>query len=183
MLLVKHKECEKIVKITGFTLIEMMVVIAISSIVLLIAVPSFRDIVQRNRFEASENGFIQMLKNARNESVKRNTGVRLSPLAASPPASNEWGEGVRVWVDNDNDDSYDVGEEILEIEPFSGVQIDANPNFTSMIFRPNGRVEKLSGAVTYTFNICVEGRSEGATVVLSVSSSILNNSVKNDCSV
>jgi len=67
----------------GFTLIELMITIAIFSITLTFGVSSYRAWVQnsqiRNAAESIQNG----IQRARGEAVKRNTNVEFSLLAAS----------------------------------------------------------------------------------------------------
>lgn len=61
----------------GFTLIELMVAIAILAIVIAIAAPSFNRTVQSNRAAVMSNELVGALQTARSEALKRRTNVTL----------------------------------------------------------------------------------------------------------
>lgn len=89
----------------GFTLIELMVVIALVAILVSLAAPSFQDFVIRNRSAAMANDFVGTVLRARNEAVSRNTCVVVcrSTFANNPPqcaAGTDWQPGWVVFVDN-----------------------------------------------------------------------------------
>jgi len=64
----------------GFTLIELMVTIAIAAILLAVVVPSFSDLLARRRLEGMANELSADLQYARTEAVSRRLPVRLSTL-------------------------------------------------------------------------------------------------------
>lgn len=64
----------------GFTLIELMVTIAIAAILLAVVVPSLSDLLARRRLEGMANELSADLQYARTESVSRRLPVRLSTL-------------------------------------------------------------------------------------------------------
>jgi len=100
----------------GFTLIELMVTIAILGIVLSVGVPSYRGIVMDNRMASQANLFATSIKLARSNAVKfqRNATVCSSTnFDATVPtcaASNDWSTGWIVWVDKDRDSTPDANE-------------------------------------------------------------------------
>jgi type IV fimbrial biogenesis protein FimT len=89
----------------GFTLIELMVAVVIVAILGIVAVPSFRDFIIRNRTTAVTNEFVSSVLRARNEAVSRNTCTticRSEDTTAVSPASptcvgsgTAWGTG---WI-------------------------------------------------------------------------------------
>jgi len=56
----------------GFTIIELMVTIAIAAILLTIAAPSFQQLIKSNQVAAQNNELIAMIHLARSEAVRRN---------------------------------------------------------------------------------------------------------------
>jgi type IV fimbrial biogenesis protein FimT len=62
----------------GFTLIELMVVVALASVILALAIPSFTGMLARKRMEGAALEFGTDVQYTRSEAVARNTEVRLA---------------------------------------------------------------------------------------------------------
>ena len=82
----------------GFTLIELMVVIAIVAILAKIAAPSFSDMMRKNRLSAASSALQVSLNLARSEAVKRGSDA-LVTVAANTTAG-DWANGWTVFVDS-----------------------------------------------------------------------------------
>lgn len=67
----------------GFTLVEMMVAIAVAAILLVIAVPSFTNAINSNRLKTTANALIGSLKTARIAAVQRNAPVQFCSNSAT----------------------------------------------------------------------------------------------------
>jgi type IV fimbrial biogenesis protein FimT len=61
----------------GFTLVELMTVVLVASVLLAIAAPSFRGMLDRRRIEGRANELLTDLQYARSEAVARNRNVEL----------------------------------------------------------------------------------------------------------
>lgn len=88
----------------GFTLIELMVVIAVAAVLLAIAVPSFRSLTQINRAAGEVNALSNDLQFARAEAIKEGLPVSIcvSTNGTSCASSNTWQSGWIVFSDNTN---------------------------------------------------------------------------------
>jgi type IV fimbrial biogenesis protein FimT len=75
----------------GFTIMELMTVVAIVAILASFALPSFRDLVQRSRLKTAASDFHTSLTFARSEAIKRNGTVSVVPADAS-----DWSRGWSV---------------------------------------------------------------------------------------
>jgi type IV fimbrial biogenesis protein FimT len=62
----------------GFTLIELIVTIAVLAIILAIAVPSFQDFFERGRLKGASDGIVALVSTARGEAVKSGRNVTVS---------------------------------------------------------------------------------------------------------
>ena len=60
----------------GFTLVELMITVAVAAVLVMIAVPSFNNIINANRLSTAANGIVGALNVARMEAIKRNAGTQ-----------------------------------------------------------------------------------------------------------
>lgn len=64
---------------SGFTLIELMVVLALVAIVAFVALPGFNSLIDNNRQSTATNSMIGMLNYARSEAVRRGAVTEIAP--------------------------------------------------------------------------------------------------------
>ena len=75
----------------GFTLIEMLVVVALMGIFVAIAAPSFAGLIRSNRVQAAADELVGVLQYARGEAVTRGVTVTLTATDA-----NAWNAGFTL---------------------------------------------------------------------------------------
>lgn len=96
----------------GFTLIELIVTMAIAAIVLTIAVPSFLTTIQNSRLSTQINDLAADISLARSEAIKRGVRVGLcssaNPSAATPVCSSadNWSTGWVIYADDDGSGTF-----------------------------------------------------------------------------
>lgn len=93
----------------AFTLVELMVALAIASILLGIGVPFTRDLVQAQKITAAANDFFASMHLARAEAMRRGTRVDMVPL----DGAGDWAKGWVIFVDANNNLRPDAGEETI----------------------------------------------------------------------
>lgn len=90
-------------RVSGFTLVEMMVVVAILVILASIALPSFGPMIANNRIVANTNDLVADLALARSEAAKRGGTTVVTVCASSDGSScsgsTDWSAGRLVFVD------------------------------------------------------------------------------------
>ena len=97
----------------GFTLIELMVTIAVMVILMSVAVPSFVSFRRNSELRGTANSFLAAMSAARAEAMKRGVKVYVVPLADN---STDWTTGWRVYADVDWDGAYTAGTDVLITE-------------------------------------------------------------------
>jgi type IV fimbrial biogenesis protein FimT len=87
---------------SGFTLIELMVVIALIAVLSAVAVPSMQKMLKTNRVQTEASSFVSDLMLARTEAVKRgqNVSVCVSSDGATCLGSNTWQSGWILFSDS-----------------------------------------------------------------------------------
>jgi type IV fimbrial biogenesis protein FimT len=96
----------------GFTLIELMVVMAIAAILISLAAPSFARLIRSTSVASDVNTFLADLRFARNEAIKRGTVIVMcksdDPEAATPSCSTgaDWKSGWIIFADDNNSGTY-----------------------------------------------------------------------------
>ncbi|OOG36933.1 hypothetical protein B0B52_19125 [Polaromonas sp. A23] len=81
----------------GFTMVELMVVIAIVGVLVALAAPSFTELMRRNRLSAAASALQVSLSLARSEAVKRGSDARVT--VAANTTAGAWTNGWTVFVD------------------------------------------------------------------------------------
>ncbi|WP_237068694.1 GspH/FimT family pseudopilin [Microbulbifer guangxiensis] len=136
---------------SGFTLVELMMVVAILAIVMSIGVPSFNSMIKNNRLSAASNDIAGALHYARSEAVRRGRNVQVEAL------DNNLANGLRVWFDENNDGGFDAGEElrVVRLPAASGLVIKGQVDSTTktdidMSYSPRGAVNGAGNVMEVT---------------------------------
>ena len=135
---------------SGFTLIELMVTLAVAAIVLSVGVPSFRGVIMDNRLVSQANLVVTSVKLARSAAVRyqRNATVCASANYDAPvptcSTSTDWSNGWIVWVDKDRDAATDANEIISVFGPINSSSTLSSA--TASGFTYDGRGFALTGA-------------------------------------
>ncbi|MDH5445374.1 MAG: GspH/FimT family pseudopilin [Gammaproteobacteria bacterium] len=96
----------------GFTLIELMIAMAVLAIVAGFGVPKLSALIQNNRLIAEINLFSAELQYARSEAIRRTGDVVVSPN------ENNWSKGLTIYIDQNGNGSFDNGTDTpLRITP------------------------------------------------------------------
>ncbi len=153
----------------GLTLLELLIGLAIATILLTIAIPSFNDMLNRNHVASSVNGFISSLHFARSEAVSREMWVTLCPSrdgASCVPDYTSWNKGYIVFVNKDKDRDRDAGESILAVyqDVSDQVTVQTSSDHRNVItYRPSGRAWGYNTTVRFCLP---ESSSHNRTIII-----------------
>jgi len=133
----------------GFTLIELMVVIAVLAITVMVAVPSMRGLIHRNQLRTETSRLLSAINLTRSEAISRNAVVSLCPSAFSTDGiavcSRSYSDGWIVFTNADRDRVVDKDvDEILRV--FKGLptgysltnKAGTRDAFEVISYRPDG---------------------------------------------
>ena len=147
----------------GFTLIELMIAVAVLAILIMVAAPAFRDAMMNVRMSANVNDLMADLALARSEAVKRGVPVRLCRSTAGVncdggAGNGNWDVGWIVFVDDNDNETRNGTELVLRARPAvqTGTTVILVPGDRDLPFRPSG-VTNVSAATNPTFTMC-DGR-------------------------
>ncbi len=153
----------------GFTLIELMIAIALVAILLATAVPALDDFTNDARQTGAINDFVSAIHLARNTAITTNSRVVMCPSASGANCEvTTWDSGWIVFGDLNNNASVDVGETIVSASgTVDGLSIRSGEFPVVLMYRPNGRAmtNSLTGN-SGEFSVCDFRGDEHAKVIL-----------------
>ena len=150
----------------GFTLVELLVTLAIGMILLAIAVPGYAFLINASRLTAVTNDLVSALHLARSEAIKRGMRVTIcktSNATAATPACDtaaSWQQGWLVFADGGTRGMIDSDDTLLRVQGHAApvVTITAGINYGSYIsYLSSGGSRGSGGLANGTIRICVAG--------------------------
>ncbi|MBL4909758.1 MAG: GspH/FimT family pseudopilin [Alteromonadaceae bacterium] len=102
---------------SGFTLIELMITIALLSIIIMIALPNLNNFTTKLRVDNEISELNRLLLIARNNAINEGVTVTLCPLVANTCSSN-WQNELTVFIDRTTSQvpKLDAGERIIKVK-------------------------------------------------------------------
>lgn len=156
----------------GFTLVELLVVLAVSSILLTIAIPGYAFLANTNRLAAVTNDLVSALQMARSEAIKRGMPVtvcKTGNATASAPTCDitaSWQHGWLVFVDAGTKGVIDSGDILLWTrERVSNDVIITTSNFSRFVsYLPGGSSQGPNGLANGALHVCVAGNQRSIII-------------------
>ncbi len=143
----------------GFTLLELLVTIAVLAILLSIAVPSMQSMISRNRLKAATHAIAEDLQWTRSETIKQNRPLQMTLVL------NDWCYGVSNASQGDcdcrlpTDDPGGCTLKRVSGADFPGISLDAT--FARTVFEPR-RATATNGSL-----ILSSARGSSLKIILS----------------
>ncbi|MCK5829678.1 MAG: GspH/FimT family pseudopilin [Methylococcales bacterium] len=136
---------KKIYNNQGFTLLELMVTLAIAGIIMVIGIPSFNDTIKNTRLTSNINELVASLNYARSEAVKRNMLVSIKKSAT------QWESGWNVFTDLNGDGNKGVGDIMLRTYGAVPSSFTLRGSANSLTYQASGM---LNGGTAVFFVLC-----------------------------
>ncbi|MCP4392549.1 MAG: prepilin-type N-terminal cleavage/methylation domain-containing protein [Gammaproteobacteria bacterium] len=107
-------------KNSGFTLLELMIILGVVSILMMIAIPSMTTFSQNDRLTTNINSMVGHLAYARSEALKLSQQVVICSSNDAATCSGGWADGWIVYIDADADNSFTAGEVVIRAQQALG---------------------------------------------------------------
>jgi len=153
----------------GFTLIELMIAIAVTGLLMSMAVPAMNIFVSNARQTGALNDFVSSMHTARSTAITTNARVTICPSAGGNDCEAvSWDQGWIVFGDPDSDRVVDAGETIVATsQGAEGLTFQSAEFPQFLMFRPNGRVMNASlDGSSGEFTVCDRRGSDHASVLI-----------------
>jgi type IV fimbrial biogenesis protein FimT len=128
----------------GFSLVELMVTVAVLAVVLAIGFPNFAGLINSNRLTGSANEMVASLQLARSEAIRLNSRVLVCPSAnnTSCDAGGDWNNWITV---------VDGGAVLRVSNAKTPLQLRSSATISGgddeIVFRPDGLARSADGAL------------------------------------
>lgn len=135
-------------KSSGFTLLEVLITVAVLSILVALAVPSFREMMDRNAVTTTANDILSSLLLARSEAIKREKSVQFTLSGASWTITDADGEELSNSLAPSGVDvgSISVTYNSRGRAPANSIEISKNGKVRCVIINSNGRPRVQKGS-------------------------------------
>jgi len=149
----------------GFTLVELLVVLAIGSLLLAVAAPAYGDWIAGYQLRSHAEQLASSMNFARSEAIRRGNRVNLCPAADDRRCAEAagWSTGWLVYVDANRDGRIGDDEPVLRVlhSTVPGIRVQANrPLETYVSFNSLGGARLLNGGLQMgTFTVCRPGQN------------------------
>lgn len=162
-------------QLLAFTLVELLIAIAIFTVLVGLAIPAYNDMTLGSKLRSQANDLVAGAVLARSEAIKRNAMVRMCVSAdGASCVAGGWEQGWVVFHDADDDGVLDAGETVLlrhQAAP-SGFKVTGTGAVASVRFQPTG-----VGATQATLTVCratpsVGGQEREVTISLTGRASV-----------
>lgn len=161
-----HSGKQKVMKKNrGFTLLELLTVVAIASILVAMAAPSVNETVQTSKLNSSADSLYAMIRFTRAEATRLGSSVIIGAADGV-----DWASGALVWTEADGNKIYNAGAagETLIRRSYGKAKIDIKEAADNTTVTYNGQGYANAQMI---FNVCDHIRSgeKGRTITVLVS--------------
>ena len=159
----------------GFSLIELLVTLAIVSILAMVATPSMKEAVLNSKVKSLSDELSVALSLAQSEAIKRSVQVTVRPKQTE---ANQWKSGWDIFADPNRNGLKDTDEELLQTHDFEAkgltITSESSAFSTWLGFLPSG-VTKGNSGINGGFRICrADGNTaKSRTIVVQASGNII----------
>ena len=138
---------------TGFSLIEMMVVLSVLAVLLTVGAPSLNNLISDNRLLSQVYALRATLNNARTEALTQRTFVTVCNSSDGASCSGSWNQGYIAFTDFNGNGALDTGGDtiiqtkVLDNPTLTISLIPVSGGVTTIRFNSRGNALGFSGTI------------------------------------
>ncbi|TDQ50350.1 GspH/FimT family pseudopilin [Permianibacter aggregans] len=150
----------------GFTLVELMIVIAIAGITLGLGYPSMKNLIIKSRVNGYAHTLLSTVHSARQTAIMRNEYITVCASANGSSCDTDWSKGHLIFIDQNGNRELDI--EDTRLNYINGINDADNVKWQSfkiaktLQFLPTGITNHQNG----TFTVCGLGKVKYAKAVI-----------------
>ncbi len=99
---------------SAFTLIELIITLAIIAILANISFPSFNNLIDRTKISAEVNALSGLLRSTRNTAINHSEKVTICPSGNGLICTKEWSQGYMAFIDFNGDRQFNQNDQLLQ---------------------------------------------------------------------
>ncbi len=167
----------------GFTLVELMITIAVAAIVMAYAVPNMRNFMQRDRVAAQSNNLVADLQFARGQAVSTHTYVSICPTATAggttcDTTDGNYDQGWMIFTTSSPGTAYSgVASSLLKVGNAPTTTSVTSTAAGILTYDPLGQLWAGGSVAPTAFDICALATDGSSENTASVPGALLNVSM------
>ena len=150
----------------GFSLLELLVSLAIFSILMSIMMPAMSSMIAQNKVTATLNSFVSKFHVARSNAISSGIHTIVCPSRDQSSCDNsfDWSDGLIVFADRNNDRQRDEDEPLIHVWSTNedDIQILSSTGRRKTIYHADGRTP----GTNLTLRFCPQSESADARAIV-----------------
>lgn len=142
----------------GFTLVELLIVSAITAIISYTAVPNITFMIEKNRINTDIFRLLLLIQTTRQNSINFSTTSVLCPTESGSRCTRNWKLPLMLFSDSNKNKKRDTDEPIIhQFKAFNEPDVLIGYPKTQIRFNEQGMANYYNGTMSYCLNQTVKG--------------------------
>jgi len=145
----------------GFTIIELMITVALAAVLLAIGIPSLTTLVRNNTLATQTNTILSSIHYARSQTITKNTNITIQPIVSG----TDWTQG---WIVTDG-----TADGVRQFEAIDNASLIVDTGENEIVYLPDGSITNASAiTLVMTPTECPTGNPDIREIDISLSGQV-----------